>query len=145
MFPEGLEDETDLEESYDIFRAQIDEYNDLNRFLVFIQDTEYPTECLDECCEWRKSINEVVLESNADAVMIQNILGGADSEANRQAFIDSGLFVDESFDAPPAPAGGCVDEAAYVADFEHAIGEVVFLSQLESWCSSDPANCSMSM
>lgn len=146
VYPEGLLDEAELLTAYDDFFASIGEANDINEFLQWLGtdvDAALPTECLDgdECCEWRMTINQIVTGAEADAVMIQNILGGADSEANRQAFLDSGLYDAQSFGAPPAPAGGCVDEAAYVDAFDHATQEVQFLSAFEAWCGADPANC----
>lgn len=145
VYPEGLLDEAELLTSYQDFYTAIGDANYINAFNQWIrtdEDAALPTECLDgdECCAWRMTINGIVTGSEADAVMIQNILGGADNEANRQAFLDSG-YVAQSFGAPPAPAGGCFDEAAYIDAFDHATQEVQFLSGFEAWCSEDPLNC----
>jgi len=101
-----------------------------------------PTECVEECCEWREMIREI--ESGAEdqaAAVLNGLEPGVDSEANRSAFAATDPVLNE-FAVPEQEIGEtCTGYEDYSDRFTVATSTNAFVAAFEAWCAEDADNC----
>jgi len=119
------------------------EANYLSNFVEWLLSGDrLPTECQENCCEWRAMIREIEEGANGQAAFILSSLGpGVDSEANRAAFVATEPDLNK-FPVPDQDVGEiCSGYEEYSDRFTVATSENTFVAAFEAWCTEDPANC----